>query len=98
MASFTLNVIAFRGEGMGFLQITARIGSALAPWVAKWLKVFHVAIPFSLMGGLSLIGAALLLKLPDTKGRATFETIHQLLGVENRTKEDSLMLQDNTST
>ena len=83
---------------MGFVQITARIGSALAPWVAKWLRVFHVAIPFSLMGGLSLIGAALLLTLPDTKGRATFETIDQLLGVEKRGKKGSLVLQNNTIT
>ena len=83
---------------MGFVQITSRIGSALAPWFAKWLGVFHVAIPFSLMGGLSLIGAALLLTLPDTKGRATFETIDQLLGVENRRKEVSLVLQNNTIT
>ena len=94
----TLNVIFLRGEGMGFLQITARIGSALAPWVAKWLQVFHVAIPFSLMGGLSLIGAALLLTLPETKGRATFETIDQLLGVEKREEEGSPILQKYTST
>ena len=83
---------------MGFLQITARVGSALAPWLAKWLKVFHGALPFSLMGGLSLTGAALLLTLPDTKGRATFETIDQLLGLVNREKNGSLIVQKNTST
>ena len=83
---------------MGFLQITSRVGSALAPWLAKWLKVFHAALPFSLMGGLSLTGAALLLTLPDTKDKATFETIDQLLGVENRRKKSSLILQSNAST
>ena len=83
---------------MGFLQITSRVGSALAPWLAKWLTVFHVAIPFSLMGGLSLIGAALLLTLPDTKDKATFETIDQLLGVESREKKGSLILQNNSGT
>ena len=69
---------------MGFLQITSMAGSALVPWIVDWLKVFHVAIPFSLMGGLSLIGAALLMTLPDTKDKATFETIDQLLGVKSR--------------
>ena len=83
---------------MGFLQITARVGSALAPWLAKWLKVFHAALPFSLMGGLSLTGAALLLTLPDTKSRATFETIDQLLGLDNREKNGSLIVQKNTIT
>jgi len=95
MWSLEIYPTCIRGEGMGFLQITSRIGSALAPWVAKWLRVFHVAIPFSLMGGLSLIGAALLLTLPDTKDKATFETIDQLLGVENREKKGSLILHSN---
>jgi len=36
--------------------------------------------------------------LPDTKGRATFETIDQLLGVEKRGKKGSLVLQNNTIT
>jgi len=98
MWSLEIYPTCIRGEGMGFLQITARVGSALAPWLAKWLKVFHGALPFSLMGGLSLTGAALLLTLPDTKGRATFETIDQLLGLVNREKNGSLIVQKNTST
>ena len=65
---------------MGFLHVTSRIEeSALAPRLAMKLKVFHAALPFSLMGGLSSTEAALLLTLPDTKSRATFETIDQLL-------------------
>ena len=60
---------------MGFLQITARIGSALAPWVAKWLKVVHTILPFSLMGGSAFLAALLLLWLPETADKATAETL-----------------------
>ena len=83
----TLHAIFFRGEGMGFLQITSMVGSALVPWIVEWLKVFHAAIPFSLMGGLSLTGAVLMLTLPETKGRATFETVGQLLGAKTKGNE-----------
>ena len=72
---------------MGFLQITSMVGSALVPWIVDWLKVFNAAIPFSLMGGLSLTGAALMLTLPETKCRATFETVDQLLGIKIRGQE-----------
>ena len=85
--NLTFTIIFFRGEGMGFLQITSMVGSALVPWIVEWLKVFHAAIPFSLMGGLSLTGAVLMLTLPETKGRATFETVDQLLGVKTRGKK-----------
>ena len=60
---------------MGYLQVTSRIGSALAPWVAKWLQVFHVALPFSLMGGSSFIAGMLLLLLPETKNCKTADTL-----------------------
>ena len=60
---------------MGYLQVTSRIGSALAPWVAKWLQIFHVALPFSLMGGSSFIAGMLLLLLPETKNCKTADTL-----------------------
>ncbi len=65
---------------MGYVQITSRIGSALAPWVAKWLGVFHVAVPFSVMGALSIVAALLLLWLPETRNRKTIETVQDLIG------------------
>ena len=79
---------------MGFLQITSRVGSALAPWLAKWLGVVSVAVPFSLMGGLSLTGAALLITLSDTKDKATFETIDQLLDAKKKAKNGSLIFRN----
>ena len=63
-----------RAEGMGFLQVTSRIGAASAPWVAKGLKTLHKTIPFIFMGIATFIAAALLIVLPETKGVATPET------------------------
>ena len=34
-----------RGEGMGFLTITSRIGAAPAPLVVKGLKAIHTTVP-----------------------------------------------------
>jgi len=65
-----------RGAGMGYLQIAARIGSALAPWVAKWLIGVHVMLPFSLMGGSAVICAILLYWIPETAHMKTLETLH----------------------
>eukprot|EP00794_Sanderia_malayensis_P010688 gene10688-11824_t len=67
-----------RGAAMGYLQIAARLGSALAPWVAKWLIGIHVVLPFSLMGGCAIICALLLLKLPETAFKPTAETFNDL--------------------
>ena len=64
---------------MGYLQIAARIGSALAPWVAKSLQGVHIVLPFSLMGGSSFICAILLLYLPETNNQKTAETIKDQL-------------------
>ena len=64
---------------MGYLQIAARIGSALAPWVAKSLQGVHIVLPFSLMGGSSFICAIMLLYLPETNNQKTAETIKDQL-------------------
>ena len=54
---------------MGWLQITSRIGSASASWVAKGLKAVHHVTPFIVMGSLAVIGSVLSLLLPETKGK-----------------------------
>ncbi|XP_065064675.1 solute carrier family 22 member 15-like [Rhopilema esculentum] len=64
-----------RGAGMGYLQIAGRLGSAMAPWVAKSLAVFHVVLPFSIMGGSAVICAILLLWLPETADKKTLESL-----------------------
>ena len=60
---------------MGYLQIACRSGSALAPWVVKWLKIVHIILPFSLMGGSAIVCAILLLWLPETANKKTAETL-----------------------
>ena len=64
---------------MGYLQIAARTGSALAPWVAKGLIVVHVVLPFSIMGGSAVVAAILLYWLPETAHMKTLETLHDQL-------------------
>jgi len=66
---------AIRGAGMGYLQIAARIGSAVAPWVVKWLIGIHIMLSFSLMGGSAVICAILLCWLPETAHMKTMETL-----------------------
>ena len=64
--------------------MTSRLGAALAPWVSKWLNVFHAVLPFSVMGGSSLIASILLLWLPETANKATAET----LDIDSTSDED----------
>ena len=83
---------------MGYLQITARTGAAFAPWTTKWLDGIHVILPFSLLGGLTVIAAVLLLKMPETAHRATAETFADLSDDENKLRtsemEEMLVLKD----
>ncbi|XP_065064769.1 organic cation transporter protein-like isoform X2 [Rhopilema esculentum] len=95
--SMELYPTCIRAEGMGFLQITARVGSALAPWIAKWLRVFHVMLPFSLMAALSLLSSVLLLNLSETKDRETLETVNQLFKLDSNMNKDELIV-ENPST
>ena len=62
---------------MGFLQIASRFGSAFAPWVAKWLKVFHYVLPFAVMAGGSLIAAIMLQWLPETANKPSPESLEE---------------------
>ncbi len=70
---------------MGYLQTAARIGGTLAPWVGTWLVGVHPALPFSLMGGLAVISAISLIKLPETASKPTAETFDDLN--ENRVED-----------
>ena len=86
---------------MGYLQIAARIGSALAPWVAKWLIGVHPVLPFSLMGGMAIICAITLLKLPETAFKPTAETFADLdnnCAKEEKDKKELVEMTDNGDT
>ena len=55
-----------RAEGMAFLQITARVGAASSPWVAKALTSLHPTAPFIVMGSLAVAAAFACFPLPET--------------------------------
>lgn len=63
-----------RAIGMGFLQITSRVGAATAPWVAKGLLLIGKGAPFIIMGSLSLFGSVFLIFIPETTGQPLIES------------------------
>ena len=84
---------SIRSEGMGFLQITSRIGAASAPWVAKSLLKLHSNLPFYVMGGLALLSSLVMILLPETKGMDTLETSKDVkkFTVKNDVRKESAM-------
>lgn len=58
-----------RAVSSGYLQVNARIGGAAAPWIAQGLKEFHKDAPFVTMAALALTAGAILLRLPETRGK-----------------------------
>ncbi|XP_066928970.1 organic cation transporter-like protein [Clytia hemisphaerica] len=67
-----------RAEGLGFCQVTSRIGAALAPWVVKGFRVLHQSSPFLVMSALAIVSAVTLLFLPETKGEDLLEDVKDL--------------------
>lgn len=60
---------------MGFLTVVSRIGAASAPWIGQYLQTVHKILPFTIMGGLTIISSLLCFKLKETLGNATAETL-----------------------
>lgn len=79
---------------MGFLQITARVGSAFAPWAVTWLAVFDVAIPFTLMGVLSLLASFACMALSETRDLKTRESTDQILGPPSNKHVNALIVEN----
>ena len=73
-----------RATAMGFLQVTARVGAASAPWVANGLLEVHTAAPYLVMGGVAFFGAVLLFVVPETKGRAMKDTVEDYFGESDK--------------
>ena len=74
-STVTCLLFSCRSLGLGYLQVTSRVGAALSPWVVKWLKIVNIILPFSLMGGSAIICSILLLWLPETANKKTAETL-----------------------
>lgn len=64
--------------GIGFLQMSSRIGSGTAPWIAKCLKILSKDLPFIAMGMASLGGFVLGIWLPETKADKSFDIMNDL--------------------
>lgn len=73
--SVELYPTVIRSQGLGVMSVTSRLGAASAPWVAQYLSFSSEYLPFLVMGSLSLICAALSIKLKETAGMPMAETL-----------------------
>ena len=69
--SLELHPTHLRAIGIGYVQVTGRLGGAAAPWIARWLGVYSKRAPFIVMAVVMLSSALPLFILPETKD--TFE-------------------------
>ena len=76
------------------MMINSRVGAALAPWITKWLIVFHPYLPFLIMGGASFIASILLVWLPETRDWKTSETLDSCHSPELQVANGKLPLLD----
>jgi OCT family organic cation transporter-like MFS transporter 4/5 len=64
-----------RNVGLGVVSVGSRLGGIVSPFV---LYVENIGIPIFLMGVLSVCAGVLSLRLPETKGQPTPETLEEL--------------------
>lgn len=64
---------SMRAQATGFFQLTGRVGSSSAPWIAKALNRVYFGSPFLVMGVSLLIGAFMLVTLPEPNGMSFLE-------------------------
>ena len=86
--AFELYPTVVRSQGMTICQITGRIGSAAAPFIATNLSAFNKSLPFIVFGASSLVSLLLSLLLPETNNVKTREVFDDFL--ENKSKHDVL--------
>jgi len=65
----------FRSSGMGMSSFFARIGSIIAPFAGRELRVLSTNAPIWLFGLVSLAAGVLALALPETKGTKLPDTL-----------------------
>ncbi|XP_063046702.1 organic cation/carnitine transporter 2-like [Engraulis encrasicolus] len=66
-----------RNMGLGVTSMAARIGSTVSPYIA-YIGTYNKALPYVLMGGISVFSGGLSLLLPETKGERLPELISQV--------------------
>jgi len=80
--SSEIHPTTLRANALGYLQVTARIGSVITPWIADGLLEENKMAPFILIGGLLFIAACLKWFLPETKSLKTNETLAEYYGYD----------------
>lgn len=66
-----------RNVGLGSCSMMGRIGAIAAPFMKEAAEYVHRALPLALFGVISLIGAVLVLFLPETKDMDLTDTLAQ---------------------
>ncbi len=66
---------------MGLLVASSRVGASFSPFIVTELKYIHPALPFSLMGLSNIVAAIFCLRLRETKGFPTPETINDSISL-----------------
>ncbi|XP_023210688.1 organic cation transporter protein-like [Centruroides sculpturatus] len=66
-----------RNVGLGSCSMMGRVGAVIAPFMKEAGNDVHRALPLGLFGSISLIGAALVLFLPETKDSELTDTLAQ---------------------
>ena len=68
-----------RATATSIMQCMAPLGGFAAPWISSYLKDLHPSAPFATFGGVALLSALLLLRLPETKDQPTAELTSDLM-------------------
>lgn len=66
-----------RGTGLGYCEISSKIGSLIAPQILLLGPKTSVAVPISLMGTLCVVSGILSLVLPEMMDKPLMDTIEQ---------------------
>jgi MFS family permease len=64
-----------RNVGLGLVSVGARLGGMVSPFI---LYVENIGVPIVILGVLSVCAGVLSLRLPETKGQPTPETLEEL--------------------
>lgn len=78
-----------RNIGVGTASMIARIGSMVAPFIIA-LKVINIAYPPIILGVIPIIGACLVLLLPETRGQPLPATIEDAENFGKKVKAKNL--------
>ena len=60
---------------MSFVSACTYTGGGVAPWISQGLTKIHQALPFYILGGISIVSGLLSCFLKETLNVATKETI-----------------------